>query len=132
MLLKLLGVGKFLRSFFLQNWKWLTPLLLVIVGFFWTKNHYLDQGRTIERAVWESRVEAEKVKNQLLTNALADSVLVFSKALDSRNDARIQTETVRETRISTIVEEKPIYQECKVDQEIINEQNALKALGPRP
>lgn len=80
--------------------------------------------------VWEQRLEKEKLRNEKLTELLAGSVTTFAEAADSRNDQRIEKETVRETRINTIVEEKPIYQECKIDQEIIDEQNALKEMGP--
>lgn len=128
--LKLLGIGKFLRDFFLQNWKWLVPLLLLIAGFFWTKEHYYNIGVNEERAVWEKRLEAERKKNEQLTQALFSSVDTFGKVVNTRNEERINNEIVRETRINTIIE-KPIYTECKVDQEVLDEQNALKALGPK-
>ena len=128
--LKLLGIGKFLRDFFLQNWKWLVPLLLLIAGFFWTKEHYYNIGLNEERTVWEKRLEAERKKNEQLTQALFSSVDTFSKVVNTRNEERINNEIVRETRINTIIE-KPIYTECKVDQEVLDEQNALKALGPK-
>lgn len=128
--LKLLGIGKFLRDFFLQNWKWLVPLLLLIAGFFWTKEHYYNIGVNEERTVWEKRLEAERKKNEQLTQALFSSVDTFGKVVNTRNEERINNEIVRETRINTIIE-KPIYTECKVDQEVIDEQNALKALGPK-
>lgn len=130
--LKLLGIGKFLRDFFLQNWKWLIPLLVAIAAFLWTKDHYYDLGQSEERTVWEAKVEAERKRNEELTKALASSVDTFGKVIETRNEERTNTETIRETRINTIVEEKPIYKECKVDQEVIDEQNAIKAMGPRP
>lgn len=130
MILKLLGVGKFLRDFFLQNWRWLTPLILVILGFLWTRDHYLDQGKAEERLVWEQKVEKERLRNENLTKLLASSVTTFADKAETRNEDRIEKETILETRISTIVEEKPIYQECLIDQEVINEQNALKEMGP--
>lgn len=128
--LKLLGIGKFLRDFFLQNWKWLVPLLLLIAGFLWTKEHYYNIGVNEERTVWEKRLEAERKKNEQLTQALFSSVDTFDKVVNTRNEERINNEIVRETRINTIIE-KPIYTECKVDQEVLDEQNALKALGPK-
>lgn len=129
-LLKLLGVGKFLKDFFLQNWKWLVPLILVIVAFFWTRDHYLDQGKAEEKVVWEKKVEKERLRNEKLTEQLASSVANFAEAANTRNEHRIEKETIRENRINTIIEEKPIYQQCLVDQEVINEQNALKEMGP--
>lgn len=129
--LKLLGIGKFLRDFFLQNWKWLVPLILVVVAFLWTKDHYYDLGQSEERLVWEKKVEAERKRNEELTKALASSVDAFGKVVEARNEERTEKETIRETRINTIVEEKPVYKECKVDQEVVDEQNAIKALGPK-
>jgi uncharacterized protein YlxW (UPF0749 family) len=130
-MLKLLGVGKFLKDFFLANWKWLVPLILLVAGFLWTKSHYYDLGQDDERLVWEQRLEDERKKNEELTNKLASSVQTFAETVNNRNDSRVEKETIRENRISTIVEEKPIYQQCLVDQEVINEQNALKAMGPK-
>jgi hypothetical protein len=129
--LKLLGVGKFLKEFFLANWKWLVPSILVVLGFLWTKNHYYNEGKLEERGIWEARVDEERKRNLALTEALAGSVQIFGDIVEARNEDRVQRETVRETRISTIIEEKPIYQQCLVDQEVINEQNALKAMGPK-
>jgi hypothetical protein len=128
--LKLLGFGKSLKEFFLANWKWLVPLILAILGFLWTKSHYYNEGVQNERYAWESRIETEKENNRLLSEALAGSVEVFADIVNNRNEDRAEKETIRETKISTIVEEKPIYQQCLVDKEIIDEQNALKAMGP--
>ena len=129
--LKLLGFGKFLKEFFLQNWKWLVPLILVTLAFLWTKDHYYDLGVEEEKAVWEKKLEAERKRNDYLTKALSSSVETFGKAVETRNGDRTSKEVIRESRINTIVEEKPIYIDCKVDQEVIDEQNAIKALGPK-
>lgn len=128
--LKLLGIGKFLRNFFLQNWKWIVPILVAVAAFLWTKNHYYDLGQSEERTVWEAKVEAERKKNEELTKVLASSVDTFGKVVDSRNQSRTNKEIIRENSINTIIEEKPVYKDCKVDQEVVEEQNAIKALGP--
>lgn len=130
-LLKLLGIGKFLREFFLDNWKWIVPLLLVFATFLWTKNHYYDLGVEKTRAEWEAKVEAERKKNEALTQKLIVSVQDFGKAAEARNETRLVKENTHETRINTIIEEKPIYTECKVDEDVLTEQNAIKALGPK-
>lgn len=130
--LKLLGFGKFLKEFFLQNWKWLVPLILATLAFLWTKDHYYDLGVDEERAVWEKKLEVERKRNDYLTKALSSSVETFGKAVETRNEDRTSKEVIRESRINAIVEEKPIYIDCKVDQEVVDEQNAIKALGPKP
>lgn len=129
--LKLLGIGKFLRDFFLQNWKWLVPLILLIAGFLWTKDHYYDLGRDNEKAAWEERIKQEEEKNKKLTDLLSTSVTNFGLLAKKEDEQRVNREIIRENRINTIIEEKPIYQECKVDQEVLDEQNAIKALGPK-
>lgn len=129
--LKLLGFGNILKEFFLNNWKWLVPLILAGAAFLWTKDHYYDLGQDDERVVWEKRIEEERKKNEELTKLLASSVDTFGKVVETRNEERRDKETIRETRINTIVEEKPVYKECMVDQEVIDEQNALKAMGPQ-
>lgn len=130
--LKLLGIGKFLKDFFLQNWKWLVPLLLIIAGFLWTKEHYYNLGEATEKAAWEERIKKETEKNQKLTQALTLSVSNYGILAAKLNEARTQKETVYQNRIDTIIKEKPIYTECKVDQEILDAQNSIKALGPTP
>jgi len=129
--LKLLGIGKFLRDFFLNNWKWLVPLMLLVAGFFWTKGHYYNVGINAERAIWEAKIEKERKRNEELTAGLLTSVNNFGRLAEKESEERTSKEVIRENRINTIIEEKPVYQECKVDQEIIDEQNALKALGPK-
>lgn len=130
-MLALLGVGKFIKEFVLQNWKWIVPLLLALAAFQWTKSHYYNLGTSDERITWEDKVEKERKKNEQLTAALLGNVETFGKLADKENGERVSKEVIRENRINTIIEEKPIYQECKVDQEILDEQNALKALGPK-
>lgn len=119
------------KSFVLANWKWLLPVLAVVLAFLWTKDHYYDLGREKERTKWEKLVQKEKERNEKLSASLLNSVDSFSKAVETRNEDRVQKETIRETRINTIVEEKPVYKECKIDQEVLDEQNALKAMGPK-
>jgi len=130
--LKLLGIGKFLKDFFLQNWKWLVPLLLIIAGFLWTKEHYYTLGQDTERVAWENKIKEETEKNKKLSDLLVTSLNNFSQLVQKENDTRVQKEITHEQRINTIIQEKPVYTQCVIDKEVLNEQNALKALGPKP
>lgn len=129
--LKLLGIGKFLKEFFVANWKWIVPLLLIIAGFLWTKEHYYTLGQDTERAIWEEKVQKEAAKNKRLSDLLATSLNNFGKVVEKENEVRVQKETTHEKRINTIIQEKPIYTQCVIDKEVLDEQNALKALGPK-
>ena len=130
--LKLLGFGNLLKKFFLANWKWLVPLILAITAFLWTRDHYYDLGTDTERAIWEKKVADEAAKNKILTDLLANSVESVGELAQKETDTRVSSEVIRENRINTIIEEKPIYADCKIDQEVLDEQNAIKALGPNP
>lgn len=130
--LKLLGIGKFLKEFFLQNWKWLVPLILIVSGFLWTKEHYYTLGQDTERVVWENKVKEETEKNKKLSDLLSVSLSNFGQLVQKESDTRVQKEITHEQRINTIIQEKPVYTQCVIDKEVLNEQNALKALGPKP
>lgn len=130
-LFKLLGFAKLIKAFFLHNWKWLLPLMLVAAGFFWTKEHYYNLGQNTERLEWEQRVAKEQEKNDKITETLDKSVNVLGEIALKEDQARNDKETIIETRINTVLE-KPVYTDCQVDQEVVDEQNALKALGPKP
>lgn len=129
-LLKLFGFGKAIKSFFLDNWKWLVPLILVVAAFLWTRDHYYNAGKLDERTEWEEKLDKERARNQSLTNSLLETTSTLGKISAERNNERVQAETIRENTIRTIVENNTVYEECKVDQEVIDAQNELKAMGP--
>lgn len=129
--LRLLGLGKFLKEFFLQNWKWLVPLIAVIAGFFWTKEHYYTQGREDCRIEWEKKVEEESQRNDKLTESLAENSKVIGENFQKEKDERTSKEVIHTTKIETIIKDNPVYTQCVVDEAILEEQNALKNLGPK-
>lgn len=129
--LKLLGLGKFLKDFFLQNWKWLVPLAAVIAGFFWTKEHYYTQGREDCRVEWEKKVEKETKKNEKLTNQLVDNNKMVGEIFQKDKEERNNKETIHTSKIETIIKDNPVYTQCVVDKAILEEQNSMKNLGPK-
>ena len=132
MLLKLLGFGKFLKDFFLANWKWIVPLLVLAAGFLWTKEHYYTQGREDTRKVWEKKVQDENIRNQKLTDQLVNNNKMVGEIFQKDKEERNNKEVVHTSKIETIIKDNPVYTQCVVDTRIIDEQNAIKALGPRP
>lgn len=130
MLTFFLSAGGFIKDFVLLHWKWLVPLIAIASIFFWTKNHYYDLGRDTERAAWEKKVFEERERNRVLTQQLTASVNSFALLAAKEEEQRVTREVIHENRINTIVQEKPVYSQCLVDQEVIDSQNALKALGP--
>ena len=127
---KLLRFGSRLKEFFLRNWRWIVPLILVTTGFLWTKNHYYDLGASDERVIWVKRVADEATKNKVLTEKLAVSVDSFGAKAKKDDTKRSGKEVIHQDRIKTIIQDNPVYTQCKIDQEVLDEQNAIKALGP--
>lgn len=125
-LLKLLGLGKFLRDFLVANWKWALPLIGVLALFLWTKGHYYDLGKLEERNKWEERARKDAEKSVDLTTKLANSVGNLAERVITQQEERSTREVIREKNIQTIVENNPVYTECKVDQTVLDEQNAIK------
>lgn len=130
-MLQLLGIGKFLKSFFLANWQWIVPLLVLIAGFLWTSKHYYSKGREDCRIEWEKKVEKERVKNEKLSSSLVDNTKLVGEMFQKDKEHRDSKETTHTRTIETIIKDNPVYTQCVVDGRILDEQNAIKALGPR-
>lgn len=128
--LKLLGIGKWLKDFFIQNWKWLLPLIALVIGFFWTKEHYYTLGKEETTAVYEKKIEAERKKNEIISGKLLESALDLGKHFQKDADTRTAKEVTHTSKIETIIKDKPVYTQCVAEDGILTEQNALKALGP--
>jgi hypothetical protein len=124
-ILGIVGFGKAAVKWAFDNWRITVPILTVVITFFWTKEHYYTQGREDCRVEWEAKVAAETLKNEKLSEKLVDNAVKFGEHVDRDNTQRMEKETSVQTRIETIIE-KPVYQECKVDSEVVTSQNQLK------
>ena len=135
-LLGILGLGKFIKEFFLQNWKIILPIILVvIIGF--TAKHWYDvkiteaynNGVQIERAAWNKRVNEENKKNQTFQNNLQLAINNFGKKTQLEDDNRVAKEIIKTNEIIKIVESEPKYKDCVVDPEVISRRNQIRKLG---
>lgn len=124
----LLGLGKWLKEFFLENWKWLAPLIALVAAFFWTKEHYYTLGKEETTVAYEKKIEAERKKNEQLSGKLLDSSVKLGEHFQRDSEARAEKETTHTNRIETIIKEKPVYSQCVVDKEILDTQNDMKEL----
>jgi hypothetical protein len=125
LILSIVGFGKAAVKWAFDNWRIALPIIAIIVTFLWTKEHYYTLGKEDCRAEWEAKVTAETQKNEKLTKQLVDNSIKFGEHTEKDNNERKEKETSTQTRIETIIE-KPIYQECKVDSEVVKGQNELK------
>ena len=99
----------------------LGPLALV-VGLYAVKTHYYNLGAQEERAIWEQKMAEESSKNQVNSLVLAEML----QASNTNLAEALKKQVVHDSTIKTLVQEKPVYQQCLVDKEIIAAQNLLK------
>jgi predicted negative regulator of RcsB-dependent stress response len=130
-LLGLLRVGSYIKDFFLLNWKWLVPLIAIIIAFFVVSNHYYDKGVVEERASWEKRIESEDIRNRKFESKINDAITKFGTKVKKEAETRVTKETIYKNKIETIVKENLVYTQCLVDQEILDSRNAIRAQGPK-
>lgn len=127
--LRMLGFGKKLLELAVKYWKIVLPVVIIIVEFFVVSNVYYDKGVKEERTKWEERIKIEAEKNRKLTESIAASVNNYGELARKQDQTRIQKEVVHENNIRTIIQEKPVYKECKTDADVLKELNAIRGLG---
>ena len=125
--LRLLGLKKFIK----ENWKWLLPVLALVASFFIVSHIYYDKGVAAERHAWEERVKAESAKNIKKTENINAGVYQFGVKVEKEDKARVEKETVYKDKILTVIKNNPVYTDCKVEQDVIDSRNAIRAEGPR-
>jgi hypothetical protein len=124
----MLGFGKKLLELAIKYWKIVLPVVIIIVEFFVVSNVYYNKGVTEERTKWEKKIEAEGEKNKKLTDSIATQAVNFGELARKQDQVRVQKEIVHENSIKTIIQEKPIYKECKTDADVLKELNAIRGL----
>lgn len=125
----MLGFAKTILNFCLTHWKIFLPLLIIVVEFFVVSNIYYNKGVAEEKAKWEERIKIETEKNAKLTASIASAVDNYGTLADKQDEARVEREVVHENNIRTIIQEKPVYKECIVDDDVIDELNALRSIA---
>ena len=142
LLLIKIGLGilsgvKSIGKFFMANWKIILPLLLVGAAI-WYHNKAVDesyksgysQGTTDEKAAEQARVDEENRRNRQFEQMLQNAINEFGRGLVEDTAERVAVETKLRTSVQTIIRDNPIYEQCKVDPEVIDARNQIRALGP--
>jgi hypothetical protein len=125
----MLGFGKKLLELAIKHWKIVLPVVIIIVEFFVVSNVYYNKGVTEERTKWEKKIEIEGEKNRKLTDSIATQAVNYGELARKQDQARVQKEVIHENSIRTIIQEKPVYKECKTDADVLKELNAIRGLG---
>lgn len=127
--LRMLGFGKKLLELAIKHWKIVLPVVIIILEFFVVSNVYYDKGITEERTKWEKKIAIEGEKNKKLTDSIASQAVNYGELARKQDQARVQKEVIHENSIRTIIQEKPVYKECKTDADVLKELNAIRGLG---
>lgn len=132
-ILKLLGIGRWFGDFVKNNWKWILPLLAVIGLYIYHKSEVkgaFNDGVMAERVRYENIAKEENAKNREFEKSLVDVVTKISANLAEKESVRTTKENTHTETIREIIKDNPNYQDCKVDQKIVDERNAIRRLGP--
>jgi len=133
--LRLLGLGKLIRQFVFQNWKVFIGIALIIGAYYYVnhvKHVAYQSGRNDVVAEVKAETEKENNQNRIFEQKLQTIVDTYGKTAVQEASKRIGKETIQTNTIQTLVKEKPIYTECKVDQSVTDARNAIRELGPTP
>jgi hypothetical protein len=132
--LRFLGFGKSIFSFIGQNWKIFLPIILVIGAYFYHKhalNEAYDEGVKFEWTRVKALADAQDKRNREFETQMDSSIKKYGQQLLEDAAERVKQETIHTEKIKTIVQNNPVYEQCLVDQEVINLRNQTRALGPK-
>lgn len=133
--LRLLGLGKLIKQLVFQNWKVFIGIALIIGAYYYVnhvKHVAYQSGRNDVVAEVKAETEKENNQNRIFEQKLQTIVDTYGKTAVQEASKRIEKETIQTNTIQTLVKEKPIYTECKVDQAVTDARNAIRDLGPTP
>jgi len=134
--LRLLGIGKLIRQFIFNNWKLFVGIITLIIGAYYYVNHIkhvaYQSGRNNVVAEVQAKMNEQNAENRIFEQKLQTIVDTYGKTAVQEALKRIEKETIQTNTIQTLIKEKPIYTECKVDQAVTDARNAIRELGPTP
>lgn len=139
--LKLLGIGNAIREFIKKNYKWIVPILLAVslvaLGYIKYKSDMAsayDNGYakavTEVNDSWYKKVDEEAARNKQFELTLREIIVQFGEKAVREATSRVTKEIKYRDRINTIIKTNPKYEQCVVDQEVIDNRNAIRQLGP--
>lgn len=132
--LRLLGFGKLIKQFILQHWKIAVAILLVVGVYFYiehVKSVAFQAGQEKVIAEVKAKTDEENSKNRDFEKKLQSAIDSYGQKAVEEASKRIEKEVVQTNTIQTLVKEKPIYTDCKVDQSVTDARNAIRELGPQ-
>lgn len=124
-------------GFVKSNIRWIAPLLLLAALAFFVnrainnmKEAAYKEGYAKKTLEVKKAIEAENKRNREFEQKLQIAITNYGEKVIEESEKRKQKETVHTNKIQTFITEKPVYTECKVDQEVTDARNEIRKLGP--
>lgn len=126
-----------IKLFLGKYWKYIA-VVLAIAGLVFSVYSYLgnikeaayNKGVVVTNNTWNKRIEQENEKNRELEASIAAMLEDFAGDIIAETSKRNTDSVVIKDHISTIIKDNPIYSQCIVDQEVVDNRNAIRAFGP--
>lgn len=122
-------------SFIKKHWRIVLVILLVIAAYFWYNSKIkeaFESGVETEAQRTKDLIKAEDERNREFEKNLAENIAEYVQNNREKDEIRVEKETKRFHTIEQIIKDSPNSNKCLVDQEIIDERNKIRALGPKP
>ena len=125
-------------TFVLANLRWLLPVagaIVLLLSAWWyvssVKAEAYKQGVADEKARYEQIIAAEDKKNREFEAVLKNVITEYGQQAVAEAAKRVKKETIHTRSIETIIRDNPVYTECKADQQVLDNRNAIRSLGPK-
>lgn len=136
--LKLLGIGKMIREFFAANWKWLLPLIaaVLLALFVWrwhtnsVKQAFAD-GVAYEHSLQLKRIDEENARNRAFETRLEGIVTTSGQVAAEKAAELVAEQDTHVNTIKTIITHDVKYEQCLLDQSVVDEINTIRGMGPK-
>lgn len=128
------GTLSSISGFLKDNWKWVLPIILVIGAYWWHNKEIdkaYDRGVVAEAGRVKDLIEAEDARNREFEKNLAAQLAQYVLDNAAEDKVRVETETKSFHTIEQVIKNNPVFEQCIVDKEIIEERNKIRALGPK-
>lgn len=128
-------------GFFKDNWRWVIPIVLGAGAVYGAYSFYdsklkesYDRGYGVGMkdtdASWNGKIDEEAKRNQEFEVLLRGIIVEFGEKAVREAIARNVKEQSYQSKIRTIIKDNPIYQQCTVDEALLQSRNNIRGLGP--
>jgi len=120
-------------DFVIGNWKVILPIILVgLVYWYHTNavNNAYEAGIEAEKQANAKRVAEQNKRNREFEEMMRGIIRDFNQNLINEAAERTAKTVKLTSGVEQIMVDKPIYQQCLVDPEVLNLRNQIRALGP--